>query len=134
LQQVGVQKEQCTCAQEPSLVAEELLAKPRLRGAWKLWPRLMGWGLTACSQLSTAIPTADHSPLLLGPTKGEDIRPVLIKPVCNFFCFWSERLKMLLWCGVQHNSQDVSSAQSQGTGRSLLPRPFKGAPTSSSQQ
>lgn len=41
-----------------------------------------------------------------GPTKGEDIRPVLIKPVCNFFCFWSERLKMLLWCGVQHNSQD----------------------------
>ncbi|NXJ15823.1 SC5AC protein, partial [Odontophorus gujanensis] len=41
-----------------------------------------------------------------GPSKGEDIRPVLIKPVCNFFCFWSERLKTLLWCGVRHDSQD----------------------------
>ncbi|XP_056210530.1 sodium-coupled monocarboxylate transporter 2 [Falco biarmicus] len=42
-----------------------------------------------------------------GPTKGEDIPPVLIKPVCNLFCFWSERLKASLWCGVRHGSQEV---------------------------
>ncbi|KFQ37466.1 Sodium-coupled monocarboxylate transporter 2, partial [Mesitornis unicolor] len=42
-----------------------------------------------------------------GPSKGEDIPPVLIKPVCNLFCFWSERLKAFFWCGVQHNSQEV---------------------------
>uniref|UniRef100_A0A669QQL7 Solute carrier family 5 member 12 n=1 Tax=Phasianus colchicus TaxID=9054 RepID=A0A669QQL7_PHACC len=48
------------------------------------------------------------------PTADQDIRPVLIKPVCNFFCFWSERLKRLLWCGVRHDSHDVSTWQSQG--------------------
>nr|XP_013814896.1 PREDICTED: sodium-coupled monocarboxylate transporter 2 [Apteryx mantelli mantelli] len=42
-----------------------------------------------------------------GPSKGEDIPPILIKPVCNLFCFWSKRLKTLCWCGVQHSSKDV---------------------------
>ncbi|NXG33839.1 SC5AC protein, partial [Dromaius novaehollandiae] len=42
-----------------------------------------------------------------GPSKGEDIPPILIKPVCNLFCFWSQRLKTLCWCGVQHSSKDV---------------------------
>uniref|UniRef100_A0A8B9V234 Solute carrier family 5 member 12 n=1 Tax=Anas zonorhyncha TaxID=75864 RepID=A0A8B9V234_9AVES len=46
---------------------------------------------------------------LTGPTRGEDIPPVLIKPICNLFCFWSDRLKTLLWCGVRHDSQDVST-------------------------
>uniref|UniRef100_A0A8C5TNB8 Solute carrier family 5 member 12 n=1 Tax=Malurus cyaneus samueli TaxID=2593467 RepID=A0A8C5TNB8_9PASS len=41
---------------------------------------------------------------LTGPNKGEDIPPVLIKPICNLFCFWSQRLKILLWCGVQHDN------------------------------
>ncbi|NXK18740.1 SC5AC protein, partial [Arenaria interpres] len=44
---------------------------------------------------------------ILGPTKGEDVPPVLIKPVCNLFCFWSERLQAALWCGVRHDSQEV---------------------------
>ncbi|NXW09328.1 SC5AC protein, partial [Fregetta grallaria] len=44
---------------------------------------------------------------ITGPSKGEDIPPVLIKPVCNLFCFWSERLKAFLWCGVRHDSQEV---------------------------
>ncbi|NWU95333.1 SC5AC protein, partial [Upupa epops] len=42
-----------------------------------------------------------------GPNKGEDIPPVLIKPVCNPCCFWSERLQGFLWCGVWHDSQEV---------------------------
>ncbi|NWR57304.1 SC5AC protein, partial [Bucorvus abyssinicus] len=44
---------------------------------------------------------------LTGPSKGEEIPPVLIKPVCNLFCFWSERLKAVLWCGVRHDSPEV---------------------------
>ncbi|XP_009966165.1 sodium-coupled monocarboxylate transporter 2 [Tyto alba] len=44
---------------------------------------------------------------ITGPSKGEDIPPVLIKPVCNLFCFWSKRLTTFLWCGVQHDSQEV---------------------------
>ncbi|NXB24285.1 SC5AC protein, partial [Rhagologus leucostigma] len=44
---------------------------------------------------------------ITGPSKGEDIPPVLIKPVCNLFCFWSKRLKIFLWCGVQHDSLEM---------------------------
>ncbi|XP_017682461.1 PREDICTED: sodium-coupled monocarboxylate transporter 2 [Lepidothrix coronata] len=44
---------------------------------------------------------------ITGPTKGEDIPPVLIKPVCNLLFFWSERLKTLLWCGVRHDSLEI---------------------------
>ncbi|KAJ7399733.1 Sodium-coupled monocarboxylate transporter 2 [Pitangus sulphuratus] len=44
---------------------------------------------------------------ITGPTKGEDIPPVLIKPVCNLFFFWSKRLKTLLWCGVRHDSLEI---------------------------
>ncbi|NXR85440.1 SC5AC protein, partial [Hypocryptadius cinnamomeus] len=44
---------------------------------------------------------------MTGPSKGEDIPPVLIKPVCNLFCFWSKRLKIFLWCGVQHDSVEM---------------------------
>ncbi|NXP78951.1 SC5AC protein, partial [Ramphastos sulfuratus] len=44
---------------------------------------------------------------ITGPSKGEDIPPVLIKPVCNLFCFWSESLKTFLWCGVRHDRQEV---------------------------
>lgn len=34
---------------------------------------------------------------------------MLIKPVCDLFCFWSKRLKIFLWCGVQHDSLEVSA-------------------------
>ncbi|NXU49562.1 SC5AC protein, partial [Turnix velox] len=44
---------------------------------------------------------------ITGPTKVEEIPPVLIKPVCNPFCFWSETLQTSLWCGVRHGSQEV---------------------------
>uniref|UniRef100_A0A8D0F8E4 Solute carrier family 5 member 12 n=1 Tax=Strix occidentalis caurina TaxID=311401 RepID=A0A8D0F8E4_STROC len=44
---------------------------------------------------------------ITGPTKGEDIPPVLIKPVCNLFCFWSKSLTTFLWCGVRHDTQVI---------------------------
>ncbi|KAF7245632.1 Sodium-coupled monocarboxylate transporter 2 [Varanus komodoensis] len=39
-----------------------------------------------------------------GPSKGEDITPTLIRPVCNLFCFWSPKCKTLCWCGVDHDN------------------------------
>uniref|UniRef100_A0A8C0II53 Solute carrier family 5 member 12 n=1 Tax=Bubo bubo TaxID=30461 RepID=A0A8C0II53_BUBBB len=50
---------------------------------------------------------------ITGPSKGEDIPPVLIKPVCNLFCFWSKSLTTFLWCGVRHDSQEVSTRPPQ---------------------
>ncbi|KAJ6652651.1 hypothetical protein lerEdw1_011221 [Lerista edwardsae] len=39
---------------------------------------------------------------LTGPNKGENTKPQLIRPVCNIFCFWSQKCKTLCWCGVDH--------------------------------
>ncbi|KAM6172102.1 sodium-coupled monocarboxylate transporter 2 [Erethizon dorsatum] len=40
-----------------------------------------------------------------GLQRGEDINPLLIRPVCNLFCFWSAKYKTLCWCGVQHDQR-----------------------------
>ncbi|XP_010017198.1 PREDICTED: sodium-coupled monocarboxylate transporter 2 [Nestor notabilis] len=74
---------------------------------------------------------------LTGPNKGEDIPPVLIQPVCNLLCFWSGRLKALLWCGVLHDSREVDlekslpkvTANQTGTGdtfKNSIKRQFPG--------
>ncbi|XP_007434847.1 sodium-coupled monocarboxylate transporter 2 [Python bivittatus] len=42
-----------------------------------------------------------------GPNKGKDIKPLLIRPICNIFCFWSPKCKTLCWCGVDHNSKEL---------------------------
>lgn len=41
---------------------------------------------------------------LTGRQRGKDVQPLLIRPVCNLFCFWSKKYKTLCWCGVQHDS------------------------------
>lgn len=43
----------------------------------------------------------------LGPDKGKDIKPLLIRPICNLFCFWSPKYKTFCWCGVDHNSKEL---------------------------
>ncbi|XP_025735053.2 sodium-coupled monocarboxylate transporter 2 [Callorhinus ursinus] len=40
---------------------------------------------------------------ITGHQSSKDIQPLLIRPVCNLFCFWSEKYKRLCWCGVQHD-------------------------------
>ncbi|XP_058994535.1 sodium-coupled monocarboxylate transporter 2 isoform X2 [Mustela lutreola] len=40
---------------------------------------------------------------ITGHQSGKDIQPLLIRPVCNLVCFWSEKYKQLCWCGVQHH-------------------------------
>ncbi|KAG8125871.1 hypothetical protein E2320_021052 [Naja naja] len=42
-----------------------------------------------------------------GPNKGKDIKPLLIRPICNLFCFWSPKYKAFCWCGVDHNSKEL---------------------------
>ncbi|KAF7702143.1 sodium-coupled monocarboxylate transporter 2 [Silurus meridionalis] len=43
--------------------------------------------------------------LITGPTKPQDVKPGLIRPVCNLFCFCSEKYKTMCWCGVNHAGQ-----------------------------
>ncbi|XP_029813036.1 sodium-coupled monocarboxylate transporter 2 isoform X2 [Suricata suricatta] len=43
--------------------------------------------------------------LITGYQSGKDIQPLLIRPVCNLFCFWSKKYKRLCWCGVQHDGE-----------------------------
>lgn len=40
---------------------------------------------------------------LTGLQRGEAVNPLLIRPVSNLFCFWSEKYKTLCWCGVRHD-------------------------------
>ncbi|XP_048644166.1 sodium-coupled monocarboxylate transporter 2 [Marmota marmota marmota] len=40
---------------------------------------------------------------ITGHQRGKDVDPLLIRPVCNLFCFWSKKYKTLCWCGVQHD-------------------------------
>ncbi|XP_036717224.1 sodium-coupled monocarboxylate transporter 2 [Balaenoptera musculus] len=50
-----------------------------------------------------------------GHQKGKDIQPLLIRPVCNLFCFWSKKYKTLCWCGVQHDSETEQENLENGT-------------------
>ncbi|XP_030056556.1 sodium-coupled monocarboxylate transporter 2 [Microcaecilia unicolor] len=45
---------------------------------------------------------------ITGATHGKDIKPLLIRPVCNIFCFCSEKYKTFCWCGVQHDNQNFN--------------------------
>lgn len=57
---------------------------------------------------------------LTGRQRGKDVDPLLIRPVCNLFCFWSKKYKTLCWCGVRHDQEteqdylDSGSAWKQG--------------------
>ncbi|XP_077316964.1 sodium-coupled monocarboxylate transporter 2 isoform X1 [Lithobates pipiens] len=44
--------------------------------------------------------------VITGPQRGKNIRPLLIRPVCNLVCFWSEKYKKKCWCGVRHDEVD----------------------------
>ncbi|XP_069479604.1 sodium-coupled monocarboxylate transporter 2 [Ambystoma mexicanum] len=44
---------------------------------------------------------------ITGPERPEEIKPLLIRPVCNILWFWSPKMKKLCWCGVQHDREDI---------------------------
>uniref|UniRef100_A0AAZ3QQY4 Solute carrier family 5 member 12 n=1 Tax=Oncorhynchus tshawytscha TaxID=74940 RepID=A0AAZ3QQY4_ONCTS len=39
---------------------------------------------------------------ITGHTRSQDVKPWLLRPVCNLFCFWSKKYKKMCWCGVHH--------------------------------
>ncbi|XP_028814658.1 sodium-coupled monocarboxylate transporter 2 isoform X2 [Denticeps clupeoides] len=44
---------------------------------------------------------------LTGCTPPEDIKPGLIQPVCDIFCFCSDKMKRECWCGVDHEEEKL---------------------------
>nr|XP_029507516.1 sodium-coupled monocarboxylate transporter 2 [Oncorhynchus nerka] len=45
---------------------------------------------------------------ITGHTRSQDVKPWLLRPVCNLFCFWSKKYKKMCWCGVHHElKQDM---------------------------
>ncbi|XP_053139542.1 sodium-coupled monocarboxylate transporter 2 isoform X2 [Hemicordylus capensis] len=54
-----------------------------------------------------------------GPNKGRDIKPLLIRPVCNIFCFWSHKCKALCWCGVAHDNKAPQEESKQDLQKEL---------------
>ncbi|KAK3526795.1 hypothetical protein QTP70_033563 [Hemibagrus guttatus] len=45
--------------------------------------------------------------LITGPTKPQEVKPGLIRPVCDLFCFCSEKFRTMCWCGVNHAEDKV---------------------------
>nr|DBA17397.1 TPA: hypothetical protein GDO54_002851 [Pyxicephalus adspersus] len=43
---------------------------------------------------------------ITGPQRGKNVKPLLIRPVCNLICFWSDKYKKKCWCGVPHDEID----------------------------
>uniref|UniRef100_H3B3W7 Solute carrier family 5 member 12 n=1 Tax=Latimeria chalumnae TaxID=7897 RepID=H3B3W7_LATCH len=39
----------------------------------------------------------------------DDVQPMLVQPVCNLFCFWSEKWKQICWCGVRHGEELIKN-------------------------
>uniref|UniRef100_A0A673W3M1 Solute carrier family 5 member 12 n=1 Tax=Salmo trutta TaxID=8032 RepID=A0A673W3M1_SALTR len=58
---------------------------------------------------------------ITGPTRSRDVKPWLLRPVCNLFCFWSKKYKKMCWCGVNHELKQVKRDIRQ-TCSLLLPR------------
>ncbi|XP_067850192.1 sodium-coupled monocarboxylate transporter 2 isoform X2 [Heptranchias perlo] len=49
-----------------------------------------------------------------GPTHGANVKPSLIRPVCNLFCFWSEKFKKMCWFGVLHGEKNIEANNENG--------------------
>ncbi|KAF4081305.1 hypothetical protein AMELA_G00159950 [Ameiurus melas] len=45
--------------------------------------------------------------LITGPNKPQEVKPGLIRPVCDLFCFFSEKYRAMCWCGVNHAEDKV---------------------------
>ncbi|XP_040266359.1 sodium-coupled monocarboxylate transporter 2 [Bufo bufo] len=43
---------------------------------------------------------------ITGHEHGKNVKPLFIRPICNLFCFWSDKYKKKCWCGVRHDEED----------------------------
>uniref|UniRef100_A0A8C6QWC7 Solute carrier family 5 (sodium/glucose cotransporter), member 12 n=1 Tax=Nannospalax galili TaxID=1026970 RepID=A0A8C6QWC7_NANGA len=113
--------EQCVQSNITATVAPQLSSRPALAETWYSLSYLYysAVGCLGCILAGIIIS------FITGRQKGQDIDPLLIRPVCNLFCFWSKKYKTLCWCGVQHDSEteqdylDHGSAWKQGVESAL---------------
>lgn len=113
--------EQCVQSNITATVGPELSSRPALADTWYSLSYLYfsAVGFLGCVAAGLIIS------FLTGKQRGEDVDPLLIRPVCNLFCFWSKKYKALCWCGVQHEQKteqdylDSGSARKQGVESAL---------------
>ncbi|XP_004851631.1 sodium-coupled monocarboxylate transporter 2 isoform X1 [Heterocephalus glaber] len=91
--------EQCVPTNMTTSAPAVLASRPELADTWYSLSYLYysAVGCVGCILAGLLIS------FVTGLQTGEDINPLLIRPVCNLFCFWSEKYKTLCWCGVQHD-------------------------------
>ncbi|XP_055455175.1 sodium-coupled monocarboxylate transporter 2 [Psammomys obesus] len=101
--------------------APQLSSRPFLADTWYSLSYLY-YSTVGCL---TCIAAGIIISFLTGKQRAKDIDPLLIRPVCNLFCFWSKKYKTLCWCGVQHDREaeqdhlDSGSAWKQGVESAL---------------
>ncbi|XP_057637491.1 sodium-coupled monocarboxylate transporter 2 [Chionomys nivalis] len=113
--------EQCVQSNITATVGPQLSSRPALADTWYSLSYLYfsAVGFLGCVAAGLIIS------FLTGKQRGEDVDPLLIRPVCNLFCFWSKKYKTLCWCGVQHEQKteqdylDSGSARKQGVESAL---------------
>ncbi|KAL6087730.1 hypothetical protein STEG23_027140 [Scotinomys teguina] len=93
--------DQCVQLNITTTVGPQLSNRPALAETWYSLSYLYysAVGFLGCVAAGILIS------FLTGKQRGKDIDPLLIRPVCNLFCFWSKKYKTLCWCGVQHDQE-----------------------------
>ncbi|XP_042547263.1 sodium-coupled monocarboxylate transporter 2 [Dipodomys spectabilis] len=113
--------DQCVHSNMTTTVSPEISNRPALADTWYSLSYLYfsAVGYLGCIGAGIIIS------FITGLQNGKDINPLLIRPVCNLFCFWSKKYKTLCWCGVHHDSEteqdyyENGSAWKQGSGYAL---------------
>ncbi|XP_059115461.1 sodium-coupled monocarboxylate transporter 2 [Peromyscus eremicus] len=113
--------EQCVQLNITTTVGPQLSNRPALADTWYSLSYLYYSALGFLGCIAAGIIIS----FLTGKQSGKDIDPLLIRPVCNLFCFWSKKYQTLCWCGVQHDQEteqdylDSGSAWKQGVESAL---------------
>ncbi|KAK7797933.1 hypothetical protein U0070_000475 [Myodes glareolus] len=113
--------EQCVQSNITATVGPELASRPALADMWYSLSYLYFSAVGFLGCIAAGLLTS----FLTGKQRGEDVDPLLIRPVCNLFCFWSKKYKALCWCGVQHEQKteqdylDSGSAWKEGVESAL---------------
>ncbi|XP_032346326.1 sodium-coupled monocarboxylate transporter 2 [Camelus ferus] len=103
--------DQCAPSNATEVVSPGMSNRPAIAETWYslsyLYYSAVGWlGCMAAGVIISCI---------TGFQSGRDVPPLLIRPVCNLFCFWSKKYRTLCWCGVQHGSGTEQENLEQGS-------------------
>ncbi|XP_016061615.1 PREDICTED: sodium-coupled monocarboxylate transporter 2 [Miniopterus natalensis] len=90
---------QCVPLNVTELVPPVLSSRPPITDSWYSISYLYYSAVGCLGCVAAGIVIS----FITGHQSGKEIQPMLIRPVCNLFCFWSKKYKTLCWCGVQHD-------------------------------